>query len=58
MNLLAAVVAVAVSISQFVIAGDIHLDNLGPEGVVGTIQLDADWSGRVFGGLSQDLGFG
>ena len=33
---------VAVDITQFIFAGDVHLDNLGPKGVVGTIQLDID----------------
>ena len=35
---------IAVDIAQFIFAGDVHLDNLGPTGIVGTIQLDTDWS--------------
>jgi hypothetical protein len=33
---------VVVDISQLVFASDIHLDNLGPKGIVGVVQLDGD----------------
>jgi hypothetical protein len=36
--------------SQFVFARDVHLDNLGPEGIVGTVQLNTDRSSQVLDG--------
>jgi len=46
---------IAVDKSQFVFAGDVHLDNLGPKGIVGTVQLNTNWSSQLFGGQGQDL---
>lgn len=47
-----------IDVSQFVFVGDIHLDNLGPKGIVGGIQLDSNWGCSIFSGRSRDLGFG
>jgi hypothetical protein len=48
---------IVVDKSQFVFAGDIHLDNLGPKGIVGTVQLNADRSSQGFGGHGRGLNF-
>jgi hypothetical protein len=42
---------VTVDISQFVFARDIHLDNLGPKAIVGTVQLDTNWGSGMGWGL-------
>jgi hypothetical protein len=48
---------IAVDKSQFVFAGDVHLDNLGPKGIVGTVQLNTDRGSQVFGRHGRGLNF-
>jgi hypothetical protein len=48
---------VTVDKSQFVFARDIHLDNLGPKAIVGTVQLDTNWGSGIFGGMGCGLDF-
>jgi hypothetical protein len=48
---------IAVDKSQFVFARDVHLDNLGPKGIVGTVQLNTDRSSQIFGGHGLGLNF-
>lgn len=42
---------VTVDISQLVFARDIHLDNLGPKAIIGTVQLDTNWGNGMGWGL-------
>ncbi|KAF5946749.1 hypothetical protein HYC85_016977 [Camellia sinensis] len=50
---------ISIDVSKFILAGDIHLQNLGPQSIVGAIQLDADRCSENFMGwclvLSQVL---
>jgi len=48
---------VTVDKSQFVFAKNIHLDNLGPKTIVGTVQLDTNWGSGTFGGMGWGLDF-
>jgi len=48
---------VTIDKSQFVFVGDIHLDNLGPKTVVGTVQLDTNRGSSIFGGIGRGLNF-
>ena len=45
-------------ISQLVFTRDVRLDKLGPKGIVGVVQLDANRCSGILGDLCQGLSFG
>ena len=58
MQTLKKVQKVSIDKSQLVFAKDIHLDNLGPKGIVGAFQLDANQCSGIVDDLCRGLSFG